>query len=178
MASPLSDPLLGRTLKKSPKKEATLLLQPSIERALSKDLEELYAFELRCFDPGMAFHYRQFQELLRNPRADVWVMRHESHIIAQAIILRRKFRDGVHARIYSLTVDLAFRGKGLSRQLLLHVFSKLKTRKIRNIYLEVEEDAIIPIALYNSLGFKVHHRLVDYYEIGRHGLKMRKTLGL
>ena len=178
MASPLSDPLLGPTLKKSPKKKASLLLQPSIELASSGDLEELYTLELRCFDPGMAFHYRQFQELLRNPRADVWVMRYESHIIAQAIILRRKFRDGMHARIYSLTVDLAFRGKGHSRQLLLHVLSQLKTRKIRNVYLEVEEDAVIPIALYNSLGFDVHHRLVDYYEIGRHGLKMRKTLGL
>ncbi len=175
MASPGADPSLGRYVKKVSKLTPDAS-EPQISRARPQDLDELYALELRCFDPGMAFRYRQFQELLKNPRADVWVMRQDLHIIAQVIILRRKFRDGVHARIYSLTVDLAFRGQGLSRRLLHHVLKDLKAKKIRNIYLEVEEDATIPIALYQSLGFSVHHRLEDYYLVGRHGLKMRKTL--
>lgn len=176
MASAAVVPRTGRSLKKTPKKANASLEQPSIARASLDDLSEIYALELRCFDLGMAFHYRQFQDLLKNPRADVWVMRQGLHIIAQALILRRRFHDGVHARIYSLTVDLDFRGKGLSRQLLLHVLTDLEVRMIRKIYLEVEEEAHIPIALYKSLGFSVHHRLEDYYEIGRHGLKMRKEL--
>jgi len=147
-----------------------------IDRATPLDQKALHALELRCFDPRMAFHSRQIKDLLRNPRADIWIMRYSSQIIAQVIVLRRKFRDGVHARIYSLTVDHTYRGLGLSRTLVLHVLDDLRAKLIRNVYLEVESDAIIPITLYHALGFVQHHVLTDYYDIGRHGIKMRKTL--
>ncbi|MBC7659838.1 MAG: GNAT family N-acetyltransferase [Chitinophagaceae bacterium] len=149
---------------------------PDIAKGTSSDHKAVYALELRCFDPGMAFHERQIKDLLRNPRADVWLMRINNQIVAQLIVLRRRFRDGIHARIYSLTVDLAFRGQGLSRQLLTHALAELKKKKIRNVYLEVESDAHVPIQLYTSMGFSQHHVLTDYYEVGRHGIKMRKTL--
>ncbi len=158
------------------KKPNKALEDLSISRANPSDQKALYDLELRCFDPTMAFHSRQIKDLLRNPRADVWIMSFQAQIIAQVIVLRRSFRDGVHARIYSLTVDLEFRGKGLSRKLLLHVLEDLKFKRIRNVYLEVEADALIPIALYGTLGFTQHHVLTDYYDVGRHGIKMRKIL--
>ena len=143
-----------------------------IRRAETRDVFGLHQLECSCFDPGMAFNRRQIQTLVRNPRADFWVLTCAGEIIAQLIVLRRRQGRALHGRIYSLTVAPRYRGQGLARQLLALGMEQLRTAAVKRVYLEVEASAIAPLKLYTSLGFKQEKTLPAYYGEGRDGIKM------
>lgn len=153
-----------------------LLSAPVLRRADRSDIPALYALELSSFDPGMAFNRRQIAALIRNPRADVWLLSLEGEAVAQLIALRQRRRDDLFARIYSVTVSPACRGRGYARQLLQWALSELTQAGAREVCLEVEATAIAPIKLYASFDFIVHRQLENYYGEGRHGIKMLKCL--
>ncbi len=150
---------------------------PVLRRANRTDIAALYALELSSFDPGMAFNRRQIAALIRNPRADVWMMAtHDGQAIAQVIALRQKRRNGLFARIYSITVAPAYRGLGYARQLLRWEMARLMQDGVQEICLEVEATALAPLKLYASFDFVVQRQLENYYGEGRHGIKMIKSL--
>lgn len=150
--------------------------EPLLRRATRSDIAALYALELSSFDPGMAFNRRQIAALVRNPRADVWLLASEHEAVAQVIALRQKRRSGLFARIYSITVAPAYRGLGYARQLLRWELAQLEAEGVQEICLEVEATALAPIKLYASFDFVVQRQLENYYGEGRHGIKMLKTL--
>jgi ribosomal-protein-alanine N-acetyltransferase len=67
------------------------------------------------------------------------------------------------AEILSIAIDAAYRGKGLSRTLLLTHLGHLAGRGVRTIFLEVEENNHPARRLYETAGFNVVGRRDRYY---------------
>jgi len=150
--------------------------QPVCDRAGLGDLEVLCRLEAQSFDGKLALSRRQLRYLLCNPRASVHVIRRDGKIAAEALLLRRKTRNGVSGRLYSIAVDGAYRGRGLGKLLLTSCLEALKAEGIGTLYLEVYTENLSAVSLYEKLGFKKVRRLVDYYGQGQDGWKMRLDL--
>ena len=67
------------------------------------------------------------------------------------------------AEILSIAIDPAYRGRGLSRELLLTHLGHLAARGVRRIFLEVEENNEPARRLYERSGFAVIGRRESYY---------------
>jgi ribosomal-protein-alanine N-acetyltransferase len=67
------------------------------------------------------------------------------------------------AEILSIAIDASYRGRGLSRDLLLTHLGHLAGRGVRTIFLEVEESNQPARALYERTGFSVVGRRERYY---------------
>ena len=67
------------------------------------------------------------------------------------------------AEILSIAIDAPYRGKGLSRTLLLTHLGHLAGRGVRTIFLEVEENNQPARRLYDWAGFSVVGRRDRYY---------------
>ncbi|WFU41001.1 ribosomal protein S18-alanine N-acetyltransferase [Bradyrhizobium sp. CB82] len=68
------------------------------------------------------------------------------------------------AEILSIAIDQAYRGRGLSRALLMTHLGHLAGRGVRTIFLEVEENNRPARALYDRIGFMVVGRRERYYK--------------
>ena len=68
------------------------------------------------------------------------------------------------AEILSIAIDPTYRGRGLSRDLLLTHLGHLAGRGIRTIFLEVEENNQPARRLYEWAGFSVVGRRERYYQ--------------
>src|SRR5262249_44538191 len=84
------------------------------------------------------------------------------------------------AEILSVAVERAYRGRGLSRNLLLTHMGHLAGRGVPTIFLEVEENNLPARRLYDRVGFVVVGRRERYYKQpgGEHlnALLMRRGL--
>jgi ribosomal-protein-alanine N-acetyltransferase len=67
------------------------------------------------------------------------------------------------AEILSIAVDPGYRGRGLSRNLLLTHLGHLAGRGVRTVFLEVEENNQPARRLYDRAGFAVAGRRERYY---------------
>jgi ribosomal-protein-alanine N-acetyltransferase len=67
------------------------------------------------------------------------------------------------AEILSIAVDAGYRGRGLSRDLLLTHLGHLAGRGVRTVFLEVEENNLPARRLYDRAGFAVAGRRERYY---------------
>ena len=90
-----------------------------------------------------------------------------------AVILTR--RNSRYARIYSIAVAPAFRGQSVAKRLVNEVIEAQRQQGRHGLSLEVKLDNKQAIQLYQSLGFETVDILVDYYDDGTDGLKMRLT---
>ena len=68
------------------------------------------------------------------------------------------------AEILSIAVDAAYRGRGLSRNLLLTHLGHLAGHGVRTVFLEVEENNQPARRLYDRAGFAVAGRRERYYK--------------
>jgi ribosomal-protein-alanine N-acetyltransferase len=68
------------------------------------------------------------------------------------------------AEILSVAIDPRYRGKGLSRDLLLTHLGHLAGRGVRTIFLEVEENNQPARRLYERAGFTIVGRRERYYQ--------------
>ena len=140
------------------------------------DLNDLVALESHCFGKKELFSRRQLRYLLRCPRATTFAIRRDGQIVAAAILLRRRSGQGVSARVYSMAVDPSCRRQGYGKMMLSHCLETLKAEGVSTICLEVAEENIPAIRLYESMGFRPTKRLTDYYGQGEHAIKMRTTV--
>jgi len=140
------------------------------------DLDALCRLESATFPPELAIRRRQLRLLLRNPRASTHLLRQDGRVAAEAIILRRRTPRGTVARLYSLAVDSACRGRGLGRMLLDVCLDALRAEGLPAVLLEVDERNAAAIALYRKAGFVMVRRVADYYGPGLPALKMRLDL--
>jgi ribosomal protein S18 acetylase RimI-like enzyme len=140
------------------------------------DLDDLAALERETFVGKLALSRRQLRYLLRCPRASAHVLRRDGRIAAEAVVLRRRTRRGVVARVYSLAVRAELRGRGLGRTLLTDCLAVLSAEGVRTVVLEVDPRNAPAVRLYEDLGFRFVARLPDYYAPARHAWKMRLEL--
>jgi ribosomal protein S18 acetylase RimI-like enzyme len=147
-----------------------------VECAAPEDLGELVRLERECFSPDEAFGRSQFRRLLRNDRANVFVIRRGGRIVGDAVLLRRQSPAGPVCRLYSLAVGAAFRGNGMGAALLDACLQHMRQIESQRISLEVLDSNVPACRLYREKGFYPGKQLPDYYGPGLHGRKMRLLL--
>jgi ribosomal-protein-alanine N-acetyltransferase len=112
---------------------------------------------------GASFHRGwgegEFEEMLSQRNTLVHRLRLRARTIGFAV--SRIAAD--EAEILSIAVAEAYRGRGLSRQLLLTHLGHLAGRGVRTVFLEVEENNQPARRLYDRAGFTVAGRRERYY---------------
>lgn len=141
-----------------------------IRPAAPDDLPALLALE--SMFPTDRISARQFRYHMRNPRAALLVCADGKAVLGYALMLRR----GVTARLYSIAVAPAARGRGIGGMLLKTVAKRAKQAGCGKIGLEVRQRASKVIALYARHGFIKTAALPGYYGDGADGLRMMKKL--
>ena len=169
--SPASRGKAGSKPAKAPSRSGAA---PSVRTGRARDLPLLVALEERSFPKEDRFIPSIWRRLLgpglRSGSAQVLVI--EGAGLAGAIVgLIRA--GGRTARIYSLAVDPACRGRGLAGILMMALARRAERRGCHWLSLEVRASNEAALGLYAKLGFVVRTRLPGYYTPTEHGLRLR-----
>ncbi|WP_370259487.1 GNAT family N-acetyltransferase [Idiomarina sp.] len=144
-----------------------------IDPCQRSDITALVELENQVFDYSRISR-RNFIRLLQSPAAFILLAKDSADQLAgYAVILTR--RNSRYARIYSIAVAPAFRGQGVAKLLVNEVIKTQRQQDRLGLSLEVKLDNKRAIQLYQSLGFETVDILVNYYDDGTDGLKMRLT---
>lgn len=144
-----------------------------IRRATMRDLDGLVDLENRTFDYDR-MSARQLRRHLGSASAIVLVAGVGSAIAGSAVLFLRS--TSTIARLYSIAVAEAFRGRGIGESLLAAVEREARRRGAIKVRLEVRTDNAAAARLYERKGylrFGMHRR---YYDDGHDALRYEKTL--
>ncbi|WP_430462185.1 GNAT family N-acetyltransferase/peptidase C39 family protein [Thalassolituus sp. LLYu03] len=137
------------------------------------DVPALSELEKQVFS-GDCLSARHFRHFIRGEHSELWLLQEGAGILAYALVL---FHRGTSlARLYSLAVMPAARGRGLGKQLLLWVEQRALERHVLFMRLEVRNDNPAAVALYEQQGYRRLKALKHYYEDGADGWRMEKHL--
>ncbi len=131
---------------------------PLVEPATSRDTARLAQMHAASFHRGWG--EGEFDVMLRERNTLVHRLRLGRKVIGFAV--SRMAAD--EAEILSISVDAAYRGKGLSKNLLLTHLGHLAGFGVRRIFLEVEENNAPARRLYERMGFAAVGRRERYYQ--------------
>jgi len=146
----------------------TLVIRPATEA----DIPALAALE-QSFPPEDRFPVRTWRRLLRG-RSAAYVAVSDGEICGAAVYL---FRAGTKvARLYSLTVAPAHRGKGIAAALLSTGDADAFARGCDRARLEVRQSNATAIRLYERHGFRVIAQTPSYYPDGETAVRMEKPI--
>jgi ribosomal-protein-alanine N-acetyltransferase len=146
---------------------------PVVEAATIRDAPRLAQLHGSSFHRGWG--ESEFEHMLTERNTLVHRLRVGRKTIGFAVA--RMAAD--EAEILSIAIDAGYRGKGLSRTLLLTHLGHLAGRGVRTIFLEVEENNHPARRLYERAGFNVVGRRDRYYRQGGeqlNALLMRRDL--
>ena len=151
--------------------------EPSVRRARASDIPHLVELETRCFNQDDRFPRATWRRLIgpasAQGKAQVLVI--EGAGLAAAIVGLVK-TGGKTARIYSLAVDPACRGRGLAGILMTALARRVVRRGCHAMSLEVRADNEAALGLYQKVGFEVVARLPRYYAGRDPGLRLKVPL--
>lgn len=141
--------------------------------ARATDLPDLLAIEARF--PGDRLSARQFSHHLGNPRARLRVAAAGPEVAGYHLVLLRA--GSAWARLYSIAVDPAVRGRGLGRRLLADAEAQARVAGRRGLRLEVRQDNVAAVALYEAAGYRRLAALPAYYQDGGSGWRYGRAWG-
>lgn len=141
--------------------------------ATKEHIPALLELENLCFDYEKLNKHR-FLYMLDKAHASLWIAL-EHHILVGYILLLFN-RSSQLARIYSLAVHPSYRGQGIAKLLLAKAEKETREKHYKAIRLEVREDNLASIALYEKQGFSIIKKLPDYYSNHIDGLRLEKKL--
>jgi ribosomal-protein-alanine acetyltransferase len=165
--------------RKKPKSAPTLnvsrqSVELKIETATIKLLDKLYEIEKQSFGRE-AFTKQQIAYLLTDYNAIGLAARIDGEIAGFAIARIDVGRSLPFGHILTIDVSPSHRRKGIAKQLLQKIEALLEEKGVKECRLEVREDNVSAINLYQKLGYKKVGKLEKYYQ-DAHGLYLRKTL--
>jgi len=146
-----------------------------LRAALLADLNALLELEGASF-PGDRLSRRQLRHLLSGQaRCDclVWTDAADSVVGAVVVLYRRNSR---RARLYSIAVAAAARGRGVGGQLLVAAEQAARARGCDELRLEIRQDNPASIALFSAAGYRRFGERPGYYEDGMHAWRYCKEL--
>lgn len=123
--------------------------------------------DLEAQFPGDRLSARQFRRHLANPRARLRVLADGDAVHAYHLLLLR--RGSRLARLYSIAVADAARGRGLGRRLLADAEAQARAAGCDELRLEVRQDNAAANALYQAAGYRRLAALPGYYDDGADG---------
>jgi ribosomal-protein-alanine N-acetyltransferase len=131
---------------------------PVVEAAVPRDAPRLAQLHAASFHRGWG--EGEFEQMLTERNTLVHRQRVGRRTTGFAV--SRTAAD--EAEILSIAIDPAYRGRGLSRDLLMTHLGHLAGRGVRTIFLEVEENNQPARRLYERAGFTVVGRRERYYQ--------------
>jgi ribosomal-protein-alanine N-acetyltransferase len=144
-----------------------------IRHAMPADLPALVALERRAFTTDH-LSPRQYRHHLGNPGALVLAAVDGTGLLGKAVVFFRKGSD--IARLYSIAVDDAARGRGIASALLHAVERGARARECARLRLEVRKDNPGAIRLYEKLGYRRFGAIAGFYEDGADAWRYEKIL--
>lgn len=137
-------------------------------------LQDIVDLEARCFPPVDRFSRATWRHLLgparRHGSSLTLVVLAAGRVVGAVNALLR--RGGRTARIYSLAVDPAQRGRGLGARLVRRLARDLPSSTTA-LSLEVRRGNTAARALYERLGFALQAELPGWYPDGGDGVRLR-----
>jgi ribosomal protein S18 acetylase RimI-like enzyme len=145
----------------------------TIRHAELSDLPELLRLEEMSFQNDRLSR-RSFKRWLSHRHCVFLVCEQDDTLGGYVLVLLR--RGTRLARMYSLAVDTACRGRGLARGLIAQ--AELEAREAGALYmrLEVADDNLGAISLYEKMGYVRFGLYRDYYESHGDALRMEKCI--
>ncbi len=135
------------------------------------DLDDLVKLEERCFTSDRLSR-RSLRHFITKSHCQLLVI--GAPVEAYGLVL---FHRGTSlARIYSLAVAPEARGRGYAKQVIAAMEESAMAEGSLFIRLEVADDNLSAMGLYQSLGYEPIRRLTEYYEDGHDGIRMEKRL--
>ncbi|SHO48948.1 GNAT family N-acetyltransferase [Desulfopila aestuarii] len=141
--------------------------------ATLSDLDALVALEHELFTSDR-IPRRQFRYLLTRANSVAVKIEQEGKLAGYLILLRR--RRSQNLRIYSIGISTWARHLGYGRELVSFAEQFARENTLRYVTLEVCEQNIGAIKLYERTGFQRHGEKPGYYEDGCNALCMRKEI--
>jgi ribosomal-protein-alanine N-acetyltransferase len=132
--------------------------KPSIEAAHARDAARLAQIHAASFHRGWG--EGEFESMLAERNTLVHRLKCGRRVAG--FIVSRIGAD--EAEILSVAIDPGYRGRGLSRDLLLTHLGHLAGRGVRTVFLEVEENNQPARRLYHRTGFATVGRRERYYQ--------------
>lgn len=149
-------------------------MEIAYEAASIRDLGVLYEIEKQCFDKE-AFTRQQIAYLLTDYNALGLVARVDVDVVG-FIIGRVELGRSVHfGHIITLDVVPSYRRRGIAEQLLCRIETILGAGGVKEVRLEVREDNLAALGLYQKFGYKRIGKLEGYYG-DSDGLYLKKNL--
>jgi ribosomal protein S18 acetylase RimI-like enzyme len=145
-----------------------------IETATVKLLDKLYEIEKQSFQHE-AFSKREIGYLLKDYNSISLAAKVNGVVVAFAIGRMEQEEGTLYGHIFTLETLSLFRRKGIAKKLLKELEAMFGERGARESRLEVRENNVAAIALYQKFGYKQTGRLEGYYENAT-GLIFKKEL--
>jgi len=145
-----------------------------IEDTSIRLLDKLYEIEKQCFEQE-AFTKQQLAYLLTDYNTIGLAARINGEIAGFAIARVDIKRNSSFGHILTVDIAPAYRRKGIAQKLLHEVETIFREKGIKECRLEVREDNVAALNLYQKLGYKKVGSLEKYYDEA-HGLYLQKTL--
>ncbi|MEM3459126.1 MAG: ribosomal protein S18-alanine N-acetyltransferase [Candidatus Bathyarchaeia archaeon] len=149
-------------------------MEVTIEDASIQHLDRLYEIEMECFDKE-AFTKQQIADLLTDYNSVGLVAKINGKIVGFVIGMLYVERTALAGHILTIDVSTVYRKKGIAQKLLHELEKIFKEKGAKTCHLEVREDNIAALRLYQKLGYKKVARLKGYYK-DANGIYLRKSL--
>ncbi len=144
-----------------------------IKPAALADIPLLTDIEQACFVTDR-LSVRSFRRFISEKRSDLYLCFHNNQLAGYYLLLYR--RGTSLARLYSIAILPAFRGKGLAATLMTDAEQKALARYCAFLRLEVRPDNPSAIRLYQRLGYHPFGMKIDFYEDHADALCMQKQI--
>lgn len=144
-----------------------------IRPATVDDLEEILRLEEVCFETDR-FPRRNLRYLLTRGRAFTLVDENHGRLRGYVLVLLR--RGTSLARLYSIAVDPAVRGRGVAAALVQAAEAEALERGCVLMRLEIRGDNEASQSLFRRLGYRPFATWPDYYEDAAEALRFEKHL--
>ncbi|WP_415396391.1 ribosomal protein S18-alanine N-acetyltransferase [Sulfurimonas sp. CS5] len=132
-----------------------------IRKSGPADVASLYKLEQELFSiENFPLSKSSFTYHLRNNL--LYIAEVDGNIAGYVLVLIKR----VNAKLYSIGVDEAYRGKKIAQMLLEKISKELISLEFKRLVLEVRVDNEAAISLYKKLGFSVIKRLKSFYRDG------------
>lgn len=128
-----------------------------IREAEPRDYAALARIHAASFERG--WKEEEIANLAQKPGSKTFVCEQEANI--GGFVLLQAAAD--ECEIVSIAVEKARRRTGIGRLLVAHVAEFAQRNGIKKLFLEVAEDNLDAIALYESAGYAVYNRRKAYY---------------
>jgi ribosomal protein S18 acetylase RimI-like enzyme/predicted peroxiredoxin len=144
-----------------------------IRTATLDDVPQLLRLEETCFETDRLSR-RQFRYMLTKANAAIFVFEDRDVLLGYVLIL---FSRGTSmARLYSIAVDPAARGRGVGRALVEAAEAEGRERDCAYLRLEIRKDNAASLGLFRSMGYKQFGEFANYYEDHMDAWRFEKSL--